>query len=441
METAPIRTSSKRGNRVGPLDVENPLADPFSDDVPQPSNSPRPPRPNGDEALLSPAQKSLKSPTSPALSIGRELEVPLKDFGHLLLPDIFHPLSQLDLPPPFRSSSKLPDSTTPLDQLLSGGHFRQAAINAAEALTKSTSSTDAPQIFSLFYIRLASVCIINADLLAAQESKALEDLNSSYYRNPLTDAHLVPWELRVLGVRLQSIGYQDPRRGITGYYELAREARVEAQKARDSVEKALWKARLEDLGIRVANALIEMSDLPTAARHLESLKISKGRGNSDQEFLMTYRLILLYLRLGNVAAAKRHLSAASPPDSDTRSQLYHAIVLSLVHVAEGNYHSASKELSSQAREAEDLPSQVVLSQNLAVCLLYEGKIAEARETLQSLIDQGNSLSTLLFNLSTIFELCSDRSKGMKLELAEKIATQDRNDQEFGWEKASADFKL
>lgn len=55
------------------------------------------------------------------------------------------------------------------------------------------------------------------------------------------------------------------------------------------------------------------------------------------------------------------------------------------------------------------------------------------------MDSGRSSHTLLFNLSTMYELCSDRSKDMKLGLAQKIA--DATETASGWEKSNADFKL
>lgn len=53
--------------------------------------------------------------------------------------------------------------------------------------------------------------------------------------------------------------------------------------------------------------------------------------------------------------------------------------------------------------------------------------------------KGYSSHTLLFNLTTMYELCTDRSKNLKMRLAEKVAELDTTPQ--GWEKTNADFKL
>jgi trafficking protein particle complex subunit 12 len=47
--------------------------------------------------------------------------------------------------------------------------------------------------------------------------------------------------------------------------------------------------------------------------------------------------------------------------------------------------------------------------------------------------------TLLFNLSTMYELCTDRAKSFKQRLAERVADMPATTQ--GWEKTNADFKL
>ena len=52
---------------------------------------------------------------------------------------------------------------------------------------------------------------------------------------------------------------------------------------------------------------------------------------------------------------------------------------------------------------------------------------------------GQSSHTLLFNLSTIYELCTDKNRNLKVKLAEKVAGMDESF--FGWEKTNADFKL
>ena len=61
--------------------------------------------------------------------------------------------------------------------------------------------------------------------------------------------------------------------------------------------------------------------------------------------------------------------------------------------------------------------------------------------LEGLVSGGFSSHTLLQNLSTIYELCAERTKkGLKLRLAERVAAMEESSAR-GWEKTNADFKL
>jgi trafficking protein particle complex subunit 12 len=208
--------------------------------------------------------------------------------------------------------------------------------------------------------------------LAAQEATALEDLNSGAYRDEATGSHLVPWELRVLAVRLQGVGFNDPRKIIMGYYDLARQARTEISKLSgknalyDEQERLLWETRLSDLGVRVASALVEMEDLEGATHHLRNLSSS---GPSLKMGNLNLQKAVLWLRIGDVEAARSCMSG--DPEVD-------GVVAALSDVAEGNYGDASNAWHALC---ERDPENGMYRQNLAVCLLYDGRMDEVRTPL------------------------------------------------------------
>lgn len=70
-------------------------------------------------------------------------------------------------------------------------------------------------------------------------------------------------------------------------------------------------------------------------------------------------------------------------------------------------------------------------------MLTRGK--QGRALLESLVRAGRASHTLLFNLTTMYELCTDRSRALKVELSEKVAAMEQAGE--GWEKTNADFKL
>lgn len=280
-----------------------------------------------------------------------------------------------NIPPAFRNSSKQPNSETPIDELLAKGHFRAAAIAAAQELSGSTINgssidpQDAARIFRLLYTRLACLTLIDATSLAAQESKALEDLNDAgRYIDDDTNEHLVPWELRVLHVRLQALGFGDARRAVMSYHDLARGARDQIRKAslsHDNSARELWKSRLHELGIKVAGALIEMEDLSGAAHHLSTLR-DRGDGK------LALSKALLWLHLGDTRNANYCASQCSE-DTENAGK----IILALCDMADSNYEAALQKW----QEFDSSMADEMIGVNQAVCLIYLGRIQEVNIAL------------------------------------------------------------
>lgn len=170
-------------------------------------------------------------------------------------------------------------------------------------------------------------------------------------------------------MRLQGIGFNDPRRGVVGYFELARDARralaaLRKAVAEDSesggatlVERQMWEERLVDLGVRVAGALVEMEDLEGAAMHLKTL----GEGGDR---MVGARRALLWLRLGDVEAARGCVVGREEGDG---------VVLALGEMADGKYEDAAT-IWEQLAERDG--GNEMYAQNLAVCMLYSGQIDE-----------------------------------------------------------------
>ncbi|KAI8666002.1 hypothetical protein NCS57_00823500 [Fusarium keratoplasticum] len=417
-----VTKTRPRSSTKGPLDVDD---DPLTSHQPAAVAAHRASthRPR----ISSPLPRS--STGTPVSQLG---EAKAKDFSFLLRPEIYHPLTPLNVPVAFRNSQKQPSPEAPLEELLANGHFRAAAIAAVQELTGSGASggidpTDSAKIFSLLYTRLACLTLIDATPLAAQEVKALEDLNDiRKYVDETTGEHLVPWELRVLNVRLQALGFGDARRAVMSYHDLAREARDRIAKAaaqHDNSVTELWKARLGDLGIQVAGALIELEDLTGAAHHLSTLR-DRGDGR------MTLSKALLWLHLGDADSARACARQVSASDENVEK-----LITALCDMADAEYESALENW----RELKETMDDEMVGVNTAVCLLYLGRIQEGREILEELVELGLSSHTLLFNLSTMYELCTEKHRNLKLKLTERVAAMEVSS--AGWEKTNSDFKL
>lgn len=310
-----------------------------------------------------------------------------KDLSFLLRYDNYHSLSQVDIPHALRSEfislksdATLDSSLGTLETLLAEGHFFLAAYLCGSILTSTLMSPkNIKVIFALFYTRLACLELSGNTVIAAQESKALEDLSSTFYYvdSELKEAdanvhqsnfsrHIAPWPLRVLAIRLQSIGFGDPRRGIGGLYEIGLEARREIMRPDlDPAEREIWKQRLSDLGVRTVNALIEMGDLDAAKRSLEGLTQSKHANEVTK-----LRTVFLLLSIGDIDAARK-LCVGFGDTGD-------AIFKPLLSMAEGRYDDAVLEWRSLLDIKDKETDDAIISQNLAVCLLYTGRLSEVR---------------------------------------------------------------
>ena len=406
------------------------------------------------EPVPSPSPRPPTSPSNFAKQPGKSLPKE-KDLTFLLDPSIFHPLSQLDiplplrqhLPPPPTAETPLQDSLSQLDTLLSRGEFLSVASFAASILVSgSVSPMDSKTIFELLELRYSCLELTGNVVLAAQEAKALEDLNSSFYYNdhppqlgeleasraerPLQQ-HIIPFSLRLQALRLQAMGFSDPRRGISALYDLGLECRTYAtSQLATSEERDLWSGRLSEIGIKVVNALIEMEDLDCAARTLATIQPTDSKTASTWKM----RMVLLYLKMGDLFGAQRFMEGLDVTDAQSR------LLPPLLVLAEGRYEDAALAWE-QALEIE-LPKEegALIKQNLAVAYLYSGQIERTGEIMEGLVDKGNSFQSLILNLATLYELSSDRSRDLKIALAGRVAKQ-AADSERGWTKTNADFKL
>ncbi|CAI6340122.1 unnamed protein product [Periconia digitata] len=442
------RIAIPRRSTKGPLDIDDPLSEEPSSSLPPLStlhqqHHARVLSPTRAESPASSQHQRHGSVKSPVVV---DMEMPAKDFSFIQDPQAYHVLPASNIPPPFLNAPTNPSLSSPVDTLLLSGHFRLAAIAASRNILQAASPTDYETLLHLLHIRLACLCLISEHALAAQESKVLGDLTSTFYRHPLTNTHLAPWDLRLLVVRLAALGFGEWRKGIMGYYELARECRENIIKADSDEDKALWRTRLRDCGIRVANVLVEMGDLESAGRHLSTLP---QHSSSEHDNDIRVMEILVRLRLGDLAAAKRLLSLSQPSDppsppsdsnSDDNDDLITGTLKALTHLASSAYTEAASLFRTLHTR---FPSDAMVAQNLAVCLLYTGDIAAAKKLLTDVVDAGSPFHSSVFNLCTVYELCTERNRERKVQLAEKLAARDGKAEKgaVGWEVLSADFKL
>lgn len=371
------------------------------------------------------------------------LDPQAKDFSFLLMPQNFLPI-----PTSIIKTTELDESPANLPHLIETGRYYSAAVMSARAIQDLPSSAEPSTIFNLWYVRLTCLCLIHQTTVAAQESKVLGDLTSVFYRDSRTERHLVPWDLRVLVVRLQALGFGEPRRGIMSYYVLAQYAREEAASAKLADRQSdfrLWKARLHDLAIRVASALIEMGDYEAASHQLRTLQNPQGIDHDKYRNLVTMET-LSWLMIGDLESASQSLSKLSSPAKELHSSkdaktirkendYVLQVMQALLTTSEGEYGAAIKSWQSLV---EDYPEDLMVRQNLAVCQLYTCEMPKTREAFEAITggERPVAFQSVLFNLASIYELNTESAAAYKMLLAERLANAGQ-----GSERAATEFKL
>ena len=190
---------------------------------------------------------------------------------------------------------------------------------------------------------------------------------------------------------------------------------MEGKKAANPDAKQMWKKRLKELGLSVANTLIDNGDTGAAVRHLETLRPKVGKDE-----VLEGRLALLHINAGNLHAARQCLSSTSASHLNP-----------LLLMADGRYEDA-------AEQWKFLPSSDLATLNLAVCIFYTGKVDETLELLDQLIEKGRSFHALTFNLATVYELCSEQTSQRKEDLVRRIS---ENIAKRGAERGVVGFRL
>ncbi|KAK3537738.1 hypothetical protein QTP70_017874, partial [Hemibagrus guttatus] len=133
----------------------------------------------------------------------------------------------------------------------------------------------------------------------------------------------------------------------------------------------------------------------------------------------------IFLQIGDIKTAEKYfqeVEEAGPekgkgPTHDTAILMNRAFV----YLSQNNYADAHMCFSSVLKID---PNNPVANNNAAVCLLYLGRLKESLSQLESLVQQDPALylhESVLFNLTTMYELESSRSTQKKQALLEAVA--------------------
>ncbi|XP_061897774.1 trafficking protein particle complex subunit 12 isoform X1 [Entelurus aequoreus] len=183
----------------------------------------------------------------------------------------------------------------------------------------------------------------------------------------------------------------------------------------------LWRSRLSRVLYSMANCLLMMKDYVLAVEVYQSII----QYEPQQRVQLLSGIGRIFLQIGDIKTAEvyfRNVEQACQM-TDVNPSLTTCVLMNraFVHLSQNNYaeaHAAFIEVLKMD------PKNPVANNNAAVCLLYLGRLKESLGKLEGLVQQDPALylhESVLFNLTTMYELESSRSTQKKQALLEAVA--------------------
>lgn len=349
------------------------------------------------------------------------------------------------------TANSVEQSFTGLKQLISTKNWRAAVDLTGRLLTahgqgygkagQATShTTDSLQ---LWFVRLALLTKLNLFQNAELEFEPFgnldqPDLYYEYYPNvyPGRRGSMVPFSMRLLHAELPQY-LAKPQEALDRLHNL----RTVSLAILENLEKGLaedgsmitltqenrqaslklWKSRLSRVMYSMANCLLLMKDYILAVETYQSIIQYEPR----QRVQLLSAIGRIFLQIGDVKTAESYFQdvekacqmKGSHPSDSTCMVMNRAFV----YLSQNNYADAH---SSFTEVLKTDPKNPVANNNAAVCLLYLGRLKESLGQLEGLVQQNPAQylhESVLFNLTTMYELESSRSTQKKQALLEAVA--------------------
>uniref|UniRef100_A0A8C2CYU1 Trafficking protein particle complex subunit 12 n=1 Tax=Cyprinus carpio TaxID=7962 RepID=A0A8C2CYU1_CYPCA len=164
----------------------------------------------------------------------------------------------------------------------------------------------------------------------------------------------------------------------------------------------LWRSRLSRVMYSMANCLLMMKDFVLAVETYHSII----EYEPEQRVQLLSGMGRIFLQVHQMASTRASAICT---------------LLAFVYLSQNNYADAHTCFSSVLKLD---PKNPVANNNAAVCLLYLGRLKESLGQLESLVHKDPALylhESVLFNLTTMYELESSRSTQKKQALLEAAA--------------------
>ncbi|XP_066531061.1 trafficking protein particle complex subunit 12 [Hoplias malabaricus] len=338
-----------------------------------------------------------------------------------------------------------------LKQLISTKNWRAAVDLTGRLLTargqgygKSGQPTShTTESLQLWFVRLALLVKLNLFQNAEMEFEPFgnldhPDLYYEYYPTvyPGRRGSMVPFSMRVLHAELPQY-LNKPQESLDRLHSM----RSVCQKILANLEEGLaedgsmmtltqenrqasvqlWRSRLCRVMYSMANCLLMMKDYVLAVETYHSII----QYEPQQRVQLLSGIGRIFLQIGDIKTSEKYFQEVekdcqekgTSPAKDTSVLMNKAFV----YLSQNNYAEAHTCFSGILKID---PKNPVANNNAAVCLLYLGRLKESLGQLESLVQQDPALylhESVLFNLTTMYELESSRSTQKKQSLLEAVA--------------------
>ncbi|XP_054847740.1 trafficking protein particle complex subunit 12 [Eublepharis macularius] len=351
------------------------------------------------------------------------------------------------------NANSVEQSFVGLKQLISSKNWRAAVDLCGRLLTAhgqgysksglpTSHTTDSLQ---LWFVRLALLMKLGLFQNAEMEFEPFgnldqPDLYYEYYPHvyPGRKGSMVPFSMRVLHAELQQY-LGNPQESLDRLHNME----TICTKILDNLEHGLaedgsmtnltqesrqasiqlWRSRLGRVMYSMANCLLMMKDYVLAVETYHTVI----KYYPEQEPQLLSGIGRIFLQIGDIKTAEKYfqdVEKVTPKLDGLRSQIMVLMNRAFLHLGQNNFAEAHKFFTEILKID---PSNAVANNNAAVCLLYLGKLKDSLRQLEGMVQQDPKHylhESVLFNLTTMYELESSRSMQKKQALLEAVAVKE-----------------
>ncbi|XP_032352844.1 trafficking protein particle complex subunit 12 isoform X2 [Camelus ferus] len=351
------------------------------------------------------------------------------------------------------SANSVEQSLVGLKQLISCRNWRAAVDLCGRLLTahgqgygkSGLPTSHTADSLQLWFVRLALLVKLGLFQNAEMEFEPFgnldqPDLYYEYYPHvyPGRRGSMVPFSMRILHAELQQY-LGNPQESLDrlhrvkavcskilanlqqGLAEDGSASSLSQENRQASIQ--LWRSRLGRVMCSMANCLLLMKDYVLAVDAYRSVI----QHHPEQEPQLLSCIGRIFLQIGDIKTAEKYFQDVEKVTQKLDGLQGKVMVLmnrAFLHLGQNNFAEAHRFFTEILRIE---PTNAVANNNAAVCLLYLGRLKASLRQLEAMVQQDPRHylhESVLFNLTTMYELESSRSLQKKQALLEAVASKE-----------------